>query len=200
MKTPRAALALSMLLLAGLSMGLAPQDAPATSQSTYKIDAVHSTALFRVRHLGAGPFWGRFNDISGTFAHGEGAMPSFEVEIATESVDTNNDSLNGHLMSPDFFNAKEFPTMTFKSKSAKKTGADTYDVTGEITIRGTTKEITAKLECIGENDAGTRFGYRCGFEAQFTIKRSDFKVSYGVDNGLLGDETRIIVALEGVRQ
>jgi polyisoprenoid-binding protein YceI len=200
MKSLRPALALSVLLLAGLSMGLAPQDTPASPAATYKVDVVHSTALFRVHHLGAGQFWGRFNEITGTFTHGEGAKPTFEVEIATESVDTNNDSLDGHLKSPDFFNAKEFPTMRFKSTSAKKKGEGTYDVTGDLTIRGITKRITAEIEHTGERDAGARFGYRCGFEARFTVKRSDFEVSYGVDNGLLGDETRVIVALEGVRE
>jgi polyisoprenoid-binding protein YceI len=200
----RSLLALIVLIaVAGIAVGFAPRQTQPSARpaETFKIDSVHSTALYRVHHLGAGQFWGRFNDISGTFRFAEGSESdlSFDIEIDINSVDTNNDKLNNHLKSPDFFNAVEHPKMTFKSASAAKVGEKLYRVTGDLTIRGITKRITAEIEWTGSNETGPG-GYRCGFEARFTINRSDFNVSYGVDNGMVGNETKVIVGLEGVRQ
>jgi polyisoprenoid-binding protein YceI len=71
-------------------------------------------------------------------------------------------------------------------------------VTGDLTIRGTTRPITAEIEHTGTSE--TRAGRRIGFEARFAVKRSEFGVSYGVDNNMLGDETKVIVGLEAVHQ
>ncbi|MBL9141125.1 MAG: YceI family protein [Phycisphaerae bacterium] len=162
-----------------------------------KVDETHSLALFRVHHLGASQFWGRFNDVDGsfTFTPGTAEGMKFDIAIKTESVDTGADKLDQHLRSPDFFAAKDFPTMTFVSKSAKKTGENTYDLSGDLTIRGTTKPIVAKLEYTGTGEFG--MGKKSGFEATFTIKRSEFGVSYMLDKGALGDDVRVVVCLEG---
>jgi len=193
------------LVLAAAPQNASPRsgNAQAGTAATYAIDSVHSTALFRVQHLGAGQFWGRFNDIEGTFAYAESgdAMPSFDVTIKTESVDTNNGKLDNHLRTPDFFNAKEYPEMTFTSSRVQKAQGDLYKVTGDLTIRGVTKTITADIEWTGASDFGPQAGgARCGFEASFTIDRGLFNVSYGLDNGALGREVKVIVALEGVKQ
>jgi polyisoprenoid-binding protein YceI len=161
------------------------------------IDDVHSMALFRVHHMGAGQFWGRFNDVSGNFAFEEGKAEGlrFDVTIATESVDSGNDNLDKHLRSPDFFASKDFPTMTFKSGAARKTGERTFDVDGELTMHGVTKPITAKVEFCGMADMGR--GPKAGFEAQFTVRRSEFGMTYGVEKGAIGDEVKVVVGLEG---
>ena len=187
---------------AGLSLlaGRAPRvDAQGSDAQTYRIDPVHSTAIFRVHHLGAGQFYGRFNDVTGTIKYSDGSDsgPVLNVSIAVESVDTNSDRLNGHLKSPDFFNAREYPAITFKSKSAMKIKDKMYLVTGELTIHGVTQTVTVETEWTGTK-AGSK-GTRCGFEAIFTIKRSDFGMKYGL-NGMLGDETKLIVAIEGAKQ
>lgn len=161
------------------------------------VDATHSRALFRVHHLGASQFWGRFNAVAGTFNFTPGTADGmkFDITIKTDSIDTGVEDLDKHLRSPDFFAAKDFPEMKFVSTSARKTGENMYDVTGTLTIRGTSKPITAKLEYTG---MGTMRGQsRAGFEATFTVKRSEFGVSYGTDNGALGDDTRVVVCLEG---
>ena len=103
---------------------------------TYGFDSVHSCALFRVQHLKAGQFFGRFNTLEGSFTFdGTGETPpTFDVAIPIESVGTNNGRLDGHLRSPDFFNAAEFPAMTFKSTGATKTGERTWAVTGDLTL------------------------------------------------------------------
>jgi polyisoprenoid-binding protein YceI len=175
----------------------APTSAP-TAGANYKIDDVHSSALFRVHHLGAGKFWGRFNAVSGSMSFDAAGEPtSFDVSIATDSVDTAEPKLDGHLKSPDFFNTKEFPTMTFKSDSVSKKPDGSLEVTGSLTMHGVTKKITAALEVTGIADMG--MGARAGVEATFTVNRSDFGMRYGLEKRTLGDAVRVIVSLEGIR-
>lgn len=178
-------------------LAAAPQDKAPAGPQAFVIDDVHSMALFRVHHLGAGQFWGRINDVAGsfTFEPGKAEGMKFDVTIKVDSVDSGNDDLNKHLRSPDFFAAKDFPTMTFKSTGARKTGEGTFDVTGDLTMRGVTKPVTAKVEYCGMADMGR--GPKAGFEAQFTVKRSEFGIKYGVDKGAVGDDVKVIVGLEG---
>lgn len=173
---------------------------PAAAPLVFGVDDVHSLALFRVQHMGASNFWGRFNTVEGSFAFTPGSAEGmrFDITIKTDSVDTGVDKLDQHLRSPDFFAAKDFPTMTFKSTGATKTGESTYDLKGDLTIRGITKPITAKLDFAGMADMG--MGQRSGFEATFTIQRGDFGVSYMLDKGGLGKDVRVVVCLEGVAQ
>lgn len=181
--------------VAGLTQAAAPKG---LDKETFQIDAIHSKALFRVHHLGAGMFYGRFNDVTGTihFDAASEAGPDFDVVVDVNSVDTGNEKLDGHLKSPDFFNAKEHPKLTFRSKSSKKVKDRIYEVTGDLTINGVTKPLTLQVEWTGSSDMGR--GKRCGFETIFQIKRSDFGVKYGLDNGGLGDDVRVIVSLEGM--
>ncbi len=168
--------------------------APASSLAeSYKVDPVHSFVLFRIKHMGIGQAYGRFNQSSGTFSIDESdpAKCAIDVTVKAESVDTGNAKRDSHLKSPDFFNAKEFPTIKFKSKTFTKTGERMYDVEGELTLHGVTKPIAVKVEHIGTaND-------KAGIEATFTVKRSEFGMTFGLDNGSLGDEVTVRVGLEG---
>jgi polyisoprenoid-binding protein YceI len=187
----------TLALFAG-SVAATADDAPkAKGPVTCSIDDVHSMAMFRVQHMGAGAFWGRFNDVDGSFTFTPGTADGmkFDVAIKTESVDSGNDKLNQHLRSPDFFASKDFPSMTFKSTGVKMVDATHYAVSGDLTLHGVTKPITANVEFVGMADGGK--GARAGFEATFTIKRSDFGMKYGVDKGAIGDEVRVVVGLEG---
>ena len=201
-------LSLAALTAAGLGAQTAPQAKPAAATAassnpsdvaTYKIDDVHSSALFRVHHLGAGQFWGRFNTISGSMNFSAGGEPTaFDISIATDSVDTGEPKLDGHLKSPDFFNSKEFPAMTFKSASVTKKADGNFEVAGDLSMHGVTKSITAALEVTGVADMG--MGARAGVEAVFTVKRSDFGMKYGLEKGTLGDSVRVVVSLEGTKR
>ncbi len=170
-----------------------------TSTETYKVDAVHSTALFRIKHLGVSYFYGRFNKVSGsfTFDEVEAGNCAFDLTINTRSIDTNSNSRDKHLKSPDFFNVKQFPKITFKSKAVKSTGKNQYDVTGDLTLHGVTRPITVPVEHIGFGP-GMRGSYIRGFEATFTIQRSDFGMNFMLDK--LSDEVKITVSLEGARK
>lgn len=172
----------------------------ASSMSEFSIDSTHSMALFRVRHFGAGAFWGRFNNVSGTIKHDPSTKTGLQVDVVIDiaSIDTGSSQLDEHVQSSDFFNVEEFPTATFKSTSAKLIGDKMYEVRGEFTMHGVSKNITANVEWLGTL-AGRR-GERCGFETTFTVKRSEFGMSYGVAQGVIGDHTRIVVAIEAVKR
>lgn len=188
-------------LLAGL-VALAIQAAPPPpAPTTFAIDSGHSAALFRISHLDVGAFWGRFNEIKGQVLWDDQnpAAGSVEVEIPVASVDSNDEKRDQHLKSPDFFNVRQFPVMSFKSSKIEKKG-DRFHVTGALLLRGKTQTVTAEVTKLGEKDCGKRFGYRAAWEATFTLKRTDFGMSYGVEQGILGDEVRVTLALEGVRK
>ena len=196
-----------MLLLTGATVaGLAafspvdPQTTNTQATEAYKVDSVHTTAIFRIKHLGVTYFYGRFNETTGSFTLNteNPSEMSFDVQIKTDSVDTNATGRNNHLKGPDFFNAKQFPTISFKSKSVQSSGENRYSVAGDMTLHGVTKPITVQMEFVGQGDKGRRFGYRAGFDVTFKIKRSDFGMNFM--QGMLGDEVTIMVGLEGVRQ
>jgi len=191
----------SVILLSGaILIPLQASPPPPVAQS-FKVDSGHSAALFRITHLGIGAFHGRFNEVKGevTWADDNLAGSSISVEIPIGSLDSNSEKRDQHLKSPDFFSAKQFPVMTFKSSAVKKEGAG-YAITGTLTLRGVSKEITIQATKIGEGDRGPRFGYRAGFETVFTIKRSDYGMTWGVENKALGDEVRVTIALECLKK
>ncbi|MDG2291460.1 MAG: YceI family protein [Phycisphaerales bacterium] len=195
------ALGLSVLMFGALTTQDTPTDeaskAPAV-QGDFVIDTVHSTAIFRVLHRGAGNFYGRFNDVSGTITYTPGSKDglALDVSIAIDSVDTANERLDGHLKSPDFFNALEFPAMTFKSSKAELIKPDVYRVTGELALHGTMHPITVDMVRTGISEG--RRGTVVGFETSFTIKRSMHEMNYGIENGALGDDVTVIVAMEAI--
>jgi polyisoprenoid-binding protein YceI len=171
----------------------------ASTAETYKVDPVHSTVLFRIKHLNLSYVHGRFNDVAGTFSFDDEdpSAGSLDIEVPVAKIDTNNAERDKHLKSPDFFDAERFPLITFKSRSVKKVGEQTYEVGGELALHGVTKPLTVKLERIGSGKDPWG-GYRTGFETTFTIKRSDFGMTNVI--GPVGDEVRLTVAIEGVRR
>lgn len=169
---------------------------PATADSVYSIDAVHSHVGFKVQHMGAGFSHGRFNDFSGTFSLDAAKPESTKIEVTakTESVDTNNAGRDKHLRTQDFFSAKEFPEISFKSKSAKAGDNGTIAVTGDLSFRGVTKEITVpvKIAGTGKGRGGEAI---MGFDTEFTINRFDYGVNYG--KNALGDNVTLYISIEG---
>ncbi|MEC8559511.1 MAG: YceI family protein [Planctomycetota bacterium] len=180
------------------------QEAASSSPDAWSVDTVHSCAMFRVRHMGAGYFWGRFNDIAGTidFDPDRPESLAMDISIDVESVDSGHPGLDKHLKSPDFFDVKEFPLMTFKSERVKQKPTDrradspamAWDVTGQITMCGKSMELTAEVVYWGAANLGR--GDRAGFETTFSIKRSEFGINYGVDQGSLGDMVNVTAAFE----
>lgn len=166
--------------------------------TTFSVDPVHSTVVFSTSHLNVSRFYGRFNDVTGTVVMDEQnpAASKIEVTIKTASVDTWDDKRDEHLKSPDFFNAAQFPAITFASKSVKKTG-DTWSVTGDLNLHGVKKEITVPFTKVGEG-ADPWGGHRAGWHGTFKIKRSDYGMNFMIPG--IGDEIELIVSVEGIRK
>lgn len=166
---------------------------------TYEIDPVHSFAVFKIKHLNLGYVWGRINSPTGSFQI-DGADPSrssVSIELLAENVDTHVAKRDQHLKSPDFFNAKEFPKITFRSKSVKQTGESTFDIAGSFTLLGKTKDLTVRLTRIGSGSDPSS-GTRMGFDGTFTIRRSEFGMTTMLDS--IGDDVQIHISFEGVRK
>jgi polyisoprenoid-binding protein YceI len=159
---------------------------------TYTVDAVHSTVLFRIKHMNTSDAWGRFNDIQGT-AGLDGPKPALNVTLTVDSIDTANEKRDEHLEGPDFFNAKQFPTIAFKSTKVTKVDDTHYDVAGDLTLHGVTRPISVKLEKTGSARTPMT-GPIVGYATEFKIKRSDYGMKLMI--GPLGDEVLLIVSLE----
>ena len=190
---------LSRTLATALLGGALFLSSSAFAADTWSVDPAHSTAIFRVKHFGASWQYGRFNDISGTLVldDADPSKSTIELTIKTDSVDTNNQKRDDHLKSPDFFNAAQYPTMTFKSKTIAVKSAGVWTVTGDLTMHGTTKTVTVDLERVGTGKDPWG-GTRTGAETTFTLKRSEYGVS-GLPDGL-GDEVRVIVSVEAIKK
>lgn len=198
----------ALLVLAGTALvGFAPSkplpttvEAAPAGAANFEIDSVHSSTVFKIQHAGVSNFYGTFQKISGAIVWDKASPDSTSItaSIDASSVNSANAKRDEHLKGPDFFNAKEHPAITFKSTGLKKTGEGTFDLTGDLTMLGKTKPVTAKLVVTGEKDTGN-FGYRVGMDATFTVKRSDFGITYGITQGSLGDEVTLMVGFAGVR-
>ena len=163
----------------------------------YAVDPVHSVVIFGVQHLGAGRYYGRFNKIEGSFSVNDGGHGSIDVTVDANSIDTNNGDRDKHMRSPQFFAVKQFPTITFKSDQFKRVSENAYQAAGKLTLRGVTKEVTAEIEYTGSGK-GMKGEQLIGFEARFNIKRSDYGMTELM--GPVGDEIRLIIAIEGIKK
>lgn len=171
----------------------------ARAADTYKVDPVHSSVVFSIKHAGVTDFHGSFNEINGTvvFDAENPAKSSVELTVPVESVDSRHPKRDAHLKSPDFFNAEKFPAVTFKSNSVEAAGEGVFKVTGDFTLLGKTKTITVDFKQ-GKEAKGMQGEIRNGGETRFTIKRSDYGMTFMPD--MLGDEVSLIISIEGVKQ
>jgi polyisoprenoid-binding protein YceI len=145
----------------------------------YTLDVAHSRLGFAARHAMVTKVRGQFNEFEGT-AHLDFADPSkstAELTIQTQSVDTRNEQRDAHLRTNDFFDAPNYPEITFRSTAASKIDDERYRLTGDLTIKDTTKPVTIEFEYSGT--AVDPFGnVRVGFEGSTTINRRDWKVEW----------------------
>lgn len=193
------ALTLGCGLLAGLGGPTAPEALAKNMVEVYKVDPGHTSVLFRVKHLGIAYFYGRFNRTSGGIRFDEGNPKncSVELEIDATSIDTNDEKRDLHMKSEEFFHVSEHPTAKFVSQKIKKLKGDAYQVQGELTLRGVSKQVTCELTHTGKGDTFFK-DYRRGFETSFTVARSEFGMT-ALMNGL-DDEVEITIAVEAIRQ
>ena len=185
--------------LAALAIGTALLSANVMA-ADYVVDkeGQHAFVDFKISHLGYSFITGTFKDIDGKFSF-DAAKPEdskIEFNVNTASVFTNHAERDKHIASADFLNASKFAKATFVSTSVKSTGANTADVTGDLTILGVTKPVVVKATFLGEGKDPWG-GYRAGFEGTTTIKRSDFGKQK--DLGPKSDAVELYVSFEGVK-
>lgn len=162
----------------------------------YNIDTAHASVTFKIEHLGIAWIHGRFNDFSGDFSL-DGDKAAFNLNIKAESIDTANKKRDDHLRSPDFFNVKQFPAISFKSTAVKTTALTGLKVTGDLTMHGETKSVTFNLAG-GKTAEFPKGVERIGYTAELTLKRADFGMK-GFE-AALGSDVHIAISFEGVKK
>jgi polyisoprenoid-binding protein YceI len=180
-----------------LAFALALSTGASAAVETYVIDPVHSSVGFTVRHfLTKVP--GRFTQFSGTITVDRANLENSSVTATIDvgSVSTYNDKRDAHLKSPDFFDAAKFGTITFQSKAWKKTGDGTFDVTGDLTMHGVTKEVVLKVDLLGFGP-GMMGAQLSGWDASVTLNREDFGVMGPAMLGnALGSDVGVSISVE----
>ncbi len=183
-------------------------ESPATKSATqiWEIDPVHSSALFSVRHLMISNVKGEFSKVTGRVSFDgqnlEGA--SVEASVDVNSLSTREPDRDAHLKSADFFDAAKFPAMTFKSKRVVKGSDGNTKILGDLTIRGTTREVTLLLDGPTPPVKDPWGNVRRGASASTKINRKDFGLTWNqtLETGgvLVGEEVPITLDVQLVAQ
>jgi polyisoprenoid-binding protein YceI len=187
-----------MTRIAHILIALLVTAAPALAQ-TWQIDTAHSRAQFTVRHLMISNIRGDFGAVTGTVEYDGKDLTKAKVNatIDVKSISTRVDKRDEHLKTDDFLDVANHPTMTFVSTSITPAGNGKYNMTGNLTIRGTTKPVTFELTA-PEGPITTRGQTKIGASASGKINRKDFGVKYHevMDNGGLGVADEVFIQLD----
>jgi polyisoprenoid-binding protein YceI len=176
-----------------------------TNISTWNLDAGHSAAGFKVRHMMISHSKGEFSGLSGVLQLDEVdyTHSTVEASIPVSTLRTGDDSRDEHLKNADFFDVEKFPTMTFKSTSMRSTGARNYAVTGDLTIHGVTKSVTLTVEDVSQPSKDPWGNWRIGLSASAKINRKDFGLTWNsaLESGgvLVGDEVTLTLDVQFVQ-
>lgn len=164
----------------------------------YDYDKSHTSILFFINHAGFSKMVGEFNDYGGYFLF-DSANPeeSFvTITIDPKSIDTGHDGLNKKLQNEDYFNSSMYNSIKFESTKIKKTGSNTGEVTGNLTLLGVTKPLV--FDVIFNKEASFMGKTKAGFSLKSSLKRSDFGMSHLIPD--VGDDVDIMIEVEGVRR
>jgi polyisoprenoid-binding protein YceI len=178
--------------------------ATAVPAGTYSIDPVHSRVGFAVRHLGIATVRGHFGSFEGSFEIGdelESAKVFGSVEAA--SVDTQEQQRDDHLRSADFFDAERFPRIEFESKEIRRLDEDSFEIAGDLTMHGVTREISLSAEILG-TESDPWGNERVGVEARGELNRKDYGMTFnqvlGSGNVLVSDKVKLVLEASVVKQ
>lgn len=169
---------------------------------TWKVDPVHSSVEFQVKHLGIATVKGQFKEFEGTLEIGEdGARASGSVEVA--SVDTREPQRDAHLRSADFFEVESFPRIEFASTAIRPLEQDEFEIDADLTIHGVTRPVTLKAAFEGA-ETDPQGNDRVGVSASAQINRSQFGMKFnaalGSGNVVVSDKVKILVDVSAVKQ
>lgn len=176
----------------------------AVPTGTWAVDPSHSRVEFQVKHLGIATVHGNFSDFEGTLVIGDdlaSAKASGSVDVA--SVNTDEAKRDDHLRSPDFFHVEEHPRIEFESTAIRPLEADTFEITGDLTLHGVTREVTLTAEVSGtEQDPWGN--QRVGLEVTGRLDRRDFGMTFnqalGSGNVLVSDKVKLALDISAVKQ
>jgi polyisoprenoid-binding protein YceI len=175
----------------------------AIAQGTWNVDPAHSSVEFQVKHMGIATVKGFFGGFSGKLEVGETIDQSVaEGTVDVNSVNTREEARDGHLKSPDFFDAANHPEITFRSTSLSAGANGAVAIDGDLTIRGVTKPV--RLEAVVDGPDTDPWGNeRVGIEAVATINRSDYEMKFnqalGSGNMLVSDKVNIVLQISAVK-
>ena len=173
---------------------------PALAAETFKIDPAHTETGFTVKHLLISNVRGQFGKTEGVVVYDE-ADPSrsrVEATIDVASVNTRDEKRDGHLKSPDFFDVAKYPTITFKSTKVEKAGAGALKVTGNLTMKGVTKQVVLDVAGPSAEVKDPYGNVRRGLSATTQLDRKDFGVSYGPD-AMVSDLVKVQIDAELIK-
>jgi polyisoprenoid-binding protein YceI len=176
---------------------------PEIPTGTWVIDPSHSEVGFSVRHLMVSKVKGNFHTFDGTITIAENPLESsVTAQVDLNSISTRDEGRDAHLRSADFFEVEKYPHLTFASTSVIADGSD-YKVTGDLSIKGVTKQVVLDLEFNGTS-ADPWGGTRSGFSATTEISRGEFGIDFNIplDGGghVVGDKIKIFLEVEAVLQ
>ncbi len=173
----------------------------AVPAGTWTVDPIHSTIGFEVKHFGISTFRGRFTGYEGTIVTGDGSIERVEGKVDVASVDVSDEQLAAHLKSEDFFDAANHPEIRFAGTAARALGGGRFELTGDLTIRGTTRPVTLEVEVdgAGEDPYG---GQRISLSGRGQVDRREYGIDWNdtLANGALvvSEKVRLVLSVEAV--
>ena len=170
-------------------------------ESIWKIDMTHSKMTFTVTHLSLSEVDGVFKDFSATITSSKEDFSDavFEGSADLTNVTTNNERRDAHLQREDMFNTQEYPTLTFKSTGIKKTGENTFKLTGNLSIKGITKEVVLDLKLVGTGAHPRSKKEMAGFKVTGTINRTDFGVG-NMPSMMVSEDVELVLSGQFVKE
>ena len=173
----------------------------AIAAEVYEIDPAHSSVIFKIKHLGISTVTGEFGTFEGSITYDESAIEksTTKAKIVATSIDTRNQKRDNHLRDPDFFDVQKFPEISFVSTGVKKVDGENFQVTGDLTMHGVTKQITLDTE-FGGKAVDPWGNERVAFTATAKLNRKDYGLTYSkiLETGglVVGNDVRIILEIE----
>lgn len=175
--------------------------ATAAFAQEWNMDKAHSQILFGINHMGINTITGSFGSVTAKFTSSKDDFSDAVIELTADvsTINTGNEQRNGHLKSPDFFDAAQYGTLTFKSTSFRKTGDKTYELTGDLTLHGVTKPVTLIATLNGQTVNPMSKKTTAGFKVTGTIKRTDFGIGAKFPANIVSDEVALDANTEFIK-
>ena len=176
-----------------------------TKKTIWAVDPLHSEIQFKVKHLVISTVTGSFGQYDASFSSEKEDFSDAEISFSADinSISTNNEQRDAHLKSDDFFNAEQYPKMTFKSDELRKTGEGEYKLIGDLTIRDVTKTIELDVE-YGGSMVDPYGQSKVGFEVTGIINRKEYGLKWNavteVGGAVVSDQVKLIVNIQFVKQ